>query len=254
MIPALNVEPKEISSPKELTIVPTTGGDFGGVVRHIHTHFGRAWRSGKDVSNMLETRMVHHHLDNSKVFNTITMHWSRKSLLAMRDAYEDDEAPQCGMFGSHASTLERIYAWEKKLYDEVKEGEILRISFDRKCQQLHNLDAKGGDTIAIDQTRAALKKLDTRLIVALRAIHLASTRIQKLTNEELFPQLAELLGGLMSMWNVMWECHKAQAAIAAEMQTIENSLAANEASEVHIKATSQPEHELENWQTSIRNA
>lgn len=26
----------------------------------------------------------------------------------------------CMMSGSHASTLDRLYAWERKLYDEVK--------------------------------------------------------------------------------------------------------------------------------------
>ncbi|KAI5085046.1 hypothetical protein GOP47_0001215 [Adiantum capillus-veneris] len=254
----VEVEPKA-SPKKELAVVTTgQGRDLTGAVKHIHTHFARACRSGKDVSSMLETQMVYHHLgfvdvkDNTKVFNAITTHWSRKSSLAMRDAYDDNDTPECGMFGSHASTLERLYAWEKKLYDEVKAGEMIRIAFDRKCQQLHNLDAKGGDPAVIDKTRAALKKLDTRLIVAFRAIHLASMRIQKLTNEELYPQLAELLGGLLNMWQVMLECHKAQAAIAAEMQTIENSVAANEASEAHIKATSQLEYELEKWQTHFQ--
>lgn len=243
------------SPEQELAVVTSgQGRDLTGAVKHIHMHFARACRSGKDVSSMLETQMVYHHLgfvdskDNTKVFNAITMHWSRKSSLAMRDAYDENDMAACGMFGSHASTLERLYAWEKKLYDEVKAGELIRIAFDRKCQQLHNLDAKGGDPVAIDKTRAALKKLDTRLIVALRAIHLASMRIQKLTNEELYPQLDDLVGGLMSMWEVMFECHKAQAAIAAEMQTIENSIAANEASEAHLKATSQLEYELEKWQ------
>lgn len=255
----VEVEPK--ASPKKELAVLTSGQgrDLTGAVKHIHTHFARACRSGRDVSGMLETQMVYHHLgfldtkDSSKVFNAITWHWSRKSSLAMRDAYEDNDAPECSMmFGSHASTLERLYAWEKKLYDEVKAGELIRIQFDRKCHQLQSLDAKGGDPIAIDKTRAALKKLETRRVVALRAMYLASVKIQKLANDELFPQLAELLGGLMSMWKVMWECHKAQAAIAAEMQSIENSVAGNEASEAHIKATSQLEQELEKWQSHFQ--
>lgn len=46
----------------------------------------------------------------------------------MRDAYEDNDVPECSMmFGSHASTLERLYAWEKKLYDEVKVRQELKI-------------------------------------------------------------------------------------------------------------------------------
>mgnify|MGYP000338367420 FL=1 len=58
--------------------------------------------------------------DSSKVFNAITSHWSRKTSVAVRDAFYDSDSPECGMLGSQASTLERIYAWERKLYEEVK--------------------------------------------------------------------------------------------------------------------------------------
>lgn len=37
------------------------------------------------------------------------------------DAYNNDLDDDTGMVsGSHASTLDKIYAWEKKLYEEVK--------------------------------------------------------------------------------------------------------------------------------------
>lgn len=239
---------------KELAVLTTViGKDLTEIVRHIDDHFARAYDSGKDVSTMLETQMVHHHLsildlkDTAKVFNAITWHWSRKTSLAMRDAYDDSDVPECGMAGSHASTLERLYAWEKKLYDEVKAGELIRIAFDRKCKQLTYLDARGEDPHLIDKTRAAIKKLDTRLMVALRAVHSASMRIQQLTNEELYPQLAELLGGLMNMWKVMLECHRTQKAIALDMQTLGKSIAGEETSEAHMKATIELEHELEKW-------
>lgn len=38
----------------------------------------------------------------------------------MREDSEEDDLLECGMSGSHASTLERLYAWERKLYHEVK--------------------------------------------------------------------------------------------------------------------------------------
>lgn len=37
-----------------------------------------------------------------------------------REDPEDNDLLECGMSGSHASTLERLYAWERKLNDEVK--------------------------------------------------------------------------------------------------------------------------------------
>ena len=57
---------------------------------------------------------------------------------------------------------------------------------------------------------------------------------------------------LTSMWRVMWECHKAQKAIASEMQTIENSVASDEASEAHIRATADLQRELEKWKTHFQ--
>ena len=74
-------------------------------------------------------------------------------------------------------------------------GEIVRAVFDRKCRKLQQLSAKGTDQIAIDKVRVSVKKLDSQLMVALQSIDLASTTIQRLTNEELYPQLVELLEG-----------------------------------------------------------
>eukprot|EP00249_Psilotum_nudum_P003899 c17400_g1_i1 orf=3-365(+) len=103
--------------------------------------------------------------DSLRLFNGISRRWWSNSLQALKSA-EDDNDFECGMTGSHALTLERLYAWERKLYDEVKAGEIIRIAFDRKCEQLKHQDAKGRDTNAIDKTRAAVRSLDTQLMVA----------------------------------------------------------------------------------------
>lgn len=77
----------------------------------------------------------------------------------------------------------------------LQDGKLLRINFDLKYKQLHDFDAKGGNKDVRDKLRATLKKLDTRLMVAIRAIHAASLRVRALTNEELYPQLCEMLEG-----------------------------------------------------------
>ena len=63
--------------------------------------------------------------EHSKVFNAITMHWSRKATGTLKDTYKDNDLTECGMFGSHAATLERLCAWEGKLYEEVKVSDLL---------------------------------------------------------------------------------------------------------------------------------
>ncbi|KAJ1381543.1 hypothetical protein SESBI_45023 [Sesbania bispinosa] len=119
----------------------------------------------------------------------------------------------CMISGSHASTLDRLYAWERKLYDEVKASEIVRKEYDMKCKILRNMESKGEKTSTVDKTRATVKDLHSRIIVAIHRIDSISKRIEELRDRELQPQLEELIEGLNRMWEVMYECHKLQCQI-----------------------------------------
>ncbi|BBH05446.1 Protein of unknown function D [Prunus dulcis] len=116
----------------------------------------------------------------------------------------------CMNSGSHASTLDRLYAWERKLYDEVKASEMVRRDYDIKCKILRELESKGETSQKIDKTRAVVKDLHSRIRVAIHRIHSISKRIEDLRDKELQPQLEELIEGLSRMWEVMLECHKLQ--------------------------------------------
>ncbi|VFQ96014.1 unnamed protein product [Cuscuta campestris] len=116
----------------------------------------------------------------------------------------------CMIAGSHSSTLDRLYAWERKLYDEVKAIEFLRRQYDRKCTRLRHQFAKDVSSQAVDKTRAVVKDLHSRIRVALYAVDSISKRIEKMRDDELLPQLMELIQGLIRMWRAMLECHHAQ--------------------------------------------
>ncbi|XP_065876550.1 protein ALTERED PHOSPHATE STARVATION RESPONSE 1 [Euphorbia lathyris] len=116
----------------------------------------------------------------------------------------------CMIAGSHSSTLDRLYAWERKLYDEVKASESIRKEYDRKCDQLRHQFAKDHSAQVIDKTRAYVKDLHSRIIVALHSVDTISKRIEKMRDEELQPQMLELIQGLIRMWKAMLECHHAQ--------------------------------------------
>ncbi|KAK8653560.1 hypothetical protein V6N13_127553 [Hibiscus sabdariffa] len=116
----------------------------------------------------------------------------------------------CMIAGSHSSTLDRLYAWERKLYDEVKASESIRKEYDRKCDQLRLQFARDLSTQVIDKTRAVVKDLHSRIRVALHSVNTISKRIEKMRDEELQPQLVELIQGLLRMWKVMLECHHSQ--------------------------------------------
>lgn len=116
----------------------------------------------------------------------------------------------CMIAGSHSSTLDRLYAWERKLYDEVKASESIRKEYDRKCNQLRHQFAKDLSAQVIDKTRAVVKDLHSRIRVALHAVDSISKRIERMRDDELLPQVLELIQGLTRMWKVMLECHHSQ--------------------------------------------
>nr|XP_043640128.1 protein ROLLING AND ERECT LEAF 2 [Erigeron canadensis]XP_043640136.1 protein ROLLING AND ERECT LEAF 2 [Erigeron canadensis] len=123
----------------------------------------------------------------------------------------------CMNAGSHASTLDRLYAWEKKLYDEVKANEMLRKVYDQKRKLLRQLESSGEDSRRVDKTRAIVKDLHWRIGVAIQRIDSISRRIEDLRDKELHPQLEELIEGLRKMWEVMNECHKTQYLIISTL-------------------------------------
>ncbi|XP_040377941.1 protein ROLLING AND ERECT LEAF 2 [Oryza brachyantha] len=115
--------------------------------------------------------------------------------------------------GSHASTLDRLYAWERKLYDEVKASGAICRQYDEKCRQLRHQESKDESQMSIDRTRAVVKDLHSRIIVAIQRIDMISKNIEDLRDKELQPQLEELIGSLTRMWSAMLECHRHQHEI-----------------------------------------
>lgn len=126
------------------------------------------------------------------------------------ESSSDFSEDTCMFSGSHQSTLDRLYAWEKKLYDEVKSGEKVRIAYERKLMHLRNQDVKGDDQSAVEKTRVSIRDLHTQMKVSIHSVEAISKRIETLRDEELQPQLSELVQGLARMWKVMAECHQTQ--------------------------------------------
>ncbi|XWS29507.1 hypothetical protein CRYUN_Cryun24cG0034900 [Craigia yunnanensis] len=164
-------------------------------------------------------------VSHEPVHVTKVIHWKRSASLrssssrnplatASKDDANDSESDFieefCMIAGSHLSTLDRLYAWERKLYDEVKASESIRKGYDRKCDLLRHQFAKDLSTQVIDKTRAVVKDLHSRIRVALHSVNTISKRIEKMRDEELQPQLVELIQGLHRMWKAMLECHHSQ--------------------------------------------
>nr|ADD09595.1 bZIP transcription factor [Trifolium repens] len=201
--------------------------DFLSSIKDIEHRFIRASESGREVSRLLEANKIkpsdrevidngfdHGHpacLLPQKDFTCFPGNpLASKSREDIDDSGSDFIEEFCMIAGSHSSTLDRLYAWERKLYDEVKASESIRKDYDRKCHQLRHQFAKDEGTQVIDKTRAVVKDLHSRVTVAIYSVDSISKRIEKMRDEELYPQLLELTEGLVRMWKAMLECHHAQ--------------------------------------------
>ncbi|XP_073125526.1 protein ALTERED PHOSPHATE STARVATION RESPONSE 1-like [Henckelia pumila] len=256
--------------PKGLTVIdtPVGGRELLEALKDIEDHFIKAYESGKDVSRMLECNKIHLQSNleeikenSTKLIQAITWRTassrssSSKSLVASSSKssstwteFSNDLFDDYGGMnsGSHSLTLGRLYAWEKKLYQEVKDGDSIRRIYERKCNHLRNQDVRGDEGIAVDKTRAAVKDLYSRILVAIRSAETISNQIDKLRDEELEPQIRELLQGMMTTWRIMWECHEIQNKIIFEVKTFNCPSYGKFINESHRRATLQLEIELVN--------
>lgn len=54
------------------------------------------------------------------MFSALSWSWSSKSLLSNRDSFEVDVASEASKLGGLSRTLEKLYAEERRLYEEIK--------------------------------------------------------------------------------------------------------------------------------------
>ncbi|XP_022970949.1 nitrate regulatory gene2 protein-like isoform X2 [Cucurbita maxima] len=259
---------------KGLTVIdtPVEGRELLEALQDIEDYFVRAYDSGIDVSRMLEANKIHLQSgleeikeNSTKLIQAITWHRaatvkpsSCKSLVASSSKsssswteFKNELFDDYGVMdsGSHSSTLGRLYAWEKKLYEEVKAGDSMRKLYEKRCSRLRNQDIKGSNGVTTDKTRAAVKDLYARILVAIRSAESISTRIEKLRDDELQPQIIELLKGLTRTWKIMLEVHETQKKIILEVKTYSCHSYLKFCNESHCLATLQLGAELLNWRS-----
>ncbi|KAJ6709359.1 FAMILY PROTEIN putative (DUF630 AND DUF632)-RELATED [Salix koriyanagi] len=262
----------EIESSKPTSSVPTTtlsahgARDLQEVVKEIRDEFETASGYGKEVALMLEVSKLPYQYQQrstllkvilSRVLYLVSSHpparpSARISSRTMKiaKAYSEESGNEFDMRRKNlSSTLQELYAWEKKLYKEVKDEERLRVIYEKECKRLQILDERGAESSKIDATQASIRKLLTKINVCIRAVDAISSKIHKLRDEELQPQITELIHGLIRMWKSMLRCHQKQ--FQAIMASKVRSLKARRDS--GLKATIELEVELINWCTCFNN-
>lgn len=237
--------------------------DLGIVLGFIDDQFMESYEAGKKVSRLLEVRRSHyHHMSHGDFDSGMQSHraevsriltWGKPSSRIPVAKEGVNANPLKDGHEGHASTLDRLLAWEKKLYDEVKAGEAIRLELEKRYAQLKSQKERGEDAVKIDKTKALLKSLQTRYIVECQAVDSAILEVQKLRDEQLYPQLVKLIQGLKEMWTSMCACHQKQLQMVDDLMALEMISSLDETSKFHRTITEELSKEITNWQQSLRN-
>jgi len=71
----------------------------------------------------------------------------------------------------------------------------MRVLYDRKREELKMLDEKGAEAHKLEATELYIRKLSTKISIAIQVVNTISEKISKLRDEELWPQTCELIQG-----------------------------------------------------------
>ncbi|XP_015688250.1 protein ALTERED PHOSPHATE STARVATION RESPONSE 1-like [Oryza brachyantha] len=225
------------------------------IVAQLDDSFLKASESAHDVSKKLEaTRMHYHsnhadsrgHIDHStKIMHVITWNRSFKNLPNQDDLggnFEIDER-----FETHATVLDRMLAWEKKLYDEVKAGEHMKIDYQKKVALLQKQKKRGVKLETLEKTKAAVSHLHTRYIVDMQSMDSTVSEINRLRDKQLYPKLVDLVDGMAKMWSSMHQHHKWQLVILSGIRNFEVPPVPRETTDQHHKQTSDLRDIVREW-------
>ncbi|XP_039024353.1 protein ALTERED PHOSPHATE STARVATION RESPONSE 1-like [Hibiscus syriacus] len=227
------------------------------VMEELQALFEKASESGNEVLKMLDTGNFRYHHKKSvyqgstKIFHMITSNsLETESLLSKENisSMDDDEIISSQNL---SSILRKLCMWETKLYDEVKAEEKLRILYAKTCRQMKSLNQKGANARRVDSTRSLIRVVSTKMRVAVQVIDKVAITINKLMDEELWPEVHELIRRLFGMWKVMLECHSCQWRKVMEAKCFDFIALNEKLNDAHLEVAMRVKLELQNWSLSF---
>lgn len=236
--------------------------DLAEIVAAIREYFEKAAAAGEQVSEMLETgraqldrsfkqlkKTVYH---SSGMLSNLSSSWTSKPPLAVKYRFDPSSIEQSGESKSLCSTLERLLAWEKKLYQEVKAREGVKIEHEKKLSTLQSQEYRSEEESKLDKTKASIKRLQSLIVVTSQAVSTTSSAIIGLRDSDLVPQLVELCHGFMYMWKSMNQVHEVQNDIVQQVRGLVNQTNKGEStSDLHRQATRDLESAVSGWHSSF---
>ncbi|RCV17852.1 hypothetical protein SETIT_3G253100v2 [Setaria italica] len=232
--------------------------DLLRVLAEIDERFLKASESAGEVSKVLEANRMHYHsnfadnrghIDHSaRVMKIITWNRSFKGMQngdEGKDDFENDE------WETLATVVDKILAWEKKLYDEVKAGEIMKLEYQRKVALLNRQKKHNAAIEVLEKTKAAVTHLHTRYIVDMQSMDSTVSEIQHLRDNQLYPRLLDLADRMAKMWEDMHMHHANQLKTVLKLKSVDISDANIETSDYHHSHTRQLRDIVDKWITNF---
>ncbi|KAJ6406335.1 hypothetical protein OIU84_009957 [Salix udensis] len=260
-------ERKQIEHSQTLPSEFMAGGRRGGsaptvnlmqVLNEIDDHFIKASESAQDVCKMLEATRLHYHsnfadnrghIDHSaRVMRVIT--WNR-SFKGVSGAEGGKDGLDTEDYETHATILDKLLAWEKKLYDEVKQGELMKLEYKKKVVLLNKQKKRGASTESLEKTKAAVSHLHTRYIVDMQSMDSTVSEVNQIRDQQLYPKLVYLVDGMAEMWASMCSHHESQLKIVTDLKSLDVNHAIKETSKHHHERTIQLLKVVQGWHSQF---
>lgn len=221
------------------------------VLKEVQVLFEKASESGNDVLKMFDAgkfRYHHKYYSLSQVSSKMFYAVAPSKPLSYQRLDDDDDVLNSRNL---TASLRKLCMWERKLYDEVKAEEKLRLLYARKYKQMKSLDDKGAETL--EAARTMLRALSTKIQIAIHVIDQMSISINKLRDEELWPQINDLVHRLFNMWKAMRECHRRQSHIIMEAKSLDAIAPNAELENCNLEVAVKLKFELQNWILNFSN-
>ncbi|AQK94147.1 Golgin subfamily A member 4 [Zea mays] len=232
--------------------------DLLRVLAEIDERFLKASESAGEVSKALEANRMHYHsnfadnrghIDHSaRVMKIITWNRSFKGMQNGDDGKDDFENDELETL---ATVVDKILAWEKKLYDEVKAGEIMKLEYQRKVALLNRQKKHNAAIEVLEKTKAAVTHLHTRYIVDMQSMDSTVSEIQYLRDNQLYPRLLDLTDRMAKMWEDMKIHHANQLKIVLNLKSVDIPDSNIETSDYHHSHTRQLRDIVDKWITNF---
>ncbi|KAI9097949.1 hypothetical protein K1719_025720 [Acacia pycnantha] len=224
------------------------------ILSELDDHFLNASESAQEVTKMLEATRLHYHsnfadnrghIDHSaRVMRVITWNRSFRGVSNGDGAKDDFDSED---YETHATVLDKLLAWEKKLYEEVKQAELMKFEYQRKVALLNRQKKRNASAESLEKTKAAVSHLHTRYIVDMQSMDSTVSEVNHIRDAQLYPKLVALVNGMASMWENMCIHHDSQLKIVTDLKALDISQAPKETTKQHYERTIQLSNVVQEW-------